>query len=234
MDGPLFPDYQTRDVLLDLKPYIDKDGYDLSQLADQGVADFTTADGGQYGLPRDLNTVVLYYNKAMFDAAGLPYPDDTWDWAKLVEVGKQLTLTRTATGRPTSGASTPRPPTWRTTGLARVAERRRHHGRRRQVHGRRQPRGGGRDPVPPGPDLQGQDHAPNRASAASTGRRLRAGPARWRINGSWLVPTHAAAGLDFGIAPLPAGPGRDASRRSTRPASSSTRGPSRPTRPGSS
>ena len=27
----------------------------------------------------------------MFDAAGLAYPDDTWDWAKLVEVGKQLT-----------------------------------------------------------------------------------------------------------------------------------------------
>ena len=24
MDGPLFPDYQARDVLLDLKPYIDK------------------------------------------------------------------------------------------------------------------------------------------------------------------------------------------------------------------
>ena len=55
MDGPLFPDYQSRDVLLDLKPFIDRDGYDLTQLADQGVADFTTADGGQYGLPRDLN-----------------------------------------------------------------------------------------------------------------------------------------------------------------------------------
>ena len=25
-------------------------------------------------------------------------------------------------------------------------------------------------------------------------------------NGSWLVPTHLAAGIDFGIAPLPAGP----------------------------
>ncbi len=90
MDGPLFPDYQSRDVLLDLKPYIDRDGYDLTQLADQGVADFTTA-GGQFGLPRDLNVIALYYNKAMFDAAGIPYPDDTWDWAKLVEVGKQLT-----------------------------------------------------------------------------------------------------------------------------------------------
>ena len=27
----------------------------------------------------------------MFDAAGIPYPDETWDWDKLVEVGKQLT-----------------------------------------------------------------------------------------------------------------------------------------------
>ena len=91
MDGPLFPDYQSRDVLLDLKPYIDKSGYDLSQLADQAVGDFTTP-GGQFGLPRDLNVIALYYNKKMFDAAKIPYPDDTWDWAKLVEVGKKLTL----------------------------------------------------------------------------------------------------------------------------------------------
>ena len=86
MDGPLFPDYKTRDVLLDLKPFIDRSGYDLTQLADQAVADFTTP-GGQFGLPRDLNVIALFYNKKMFDAAGLPYPDDTWDWAKLVEVG---------------------------------------------------------------------------------------------------------------------------------------------------
>src|SRR6476661_2807699 len=66
MDGPLFPDYQSRDVLLDLKPYIDKSGYDLGQLADQAVGDFTTANG-QFGLPRDLNVIALFYNKAMFD-----------------------------------------------------------------------------------------------------------------------------------------------------------------------
>ncbi|HEX2756538.1 MAG TPA: extracellular solute-binding protein, partial [Candidatus Limnocylindrales bacterium] len=91
MDGPLFPDYQSRDVLLDLKPFIDRDGYDLGNLADQAEADFTTA-GGQFGVPRDLNVVALYYNKKMFDAAGISYPDDTWDWAKLVEVAKQLTI----------------------------------------------------------------------------------------------------------------------------------------------
>ena len=98
MDGPLFPDYQARDVLLDLQPLIERDGYDLSQLADQGVGVFKTADGAQFGLPRDLNVVVLYYNKKMFDAAGIPYPDDTWDWAKLIEVGKQLTLDTNSDG----------------------------------------------------------------------------------------------------------------------------------------
>ena len=115
MDGPLFPDYQTRDVLLDLKPFIDRDGYDLGQLADQAVADFTTPDG-QFGLPRDLNVVALYYNKAMFDAAGIPYPDDTWDWAKLTDVAKKLTLRDASRKDRPSGASTPSRPTWRTSG----------------------------------------------------------------------------------------------------------------------
>ena len=46
------------------------------------MAHFTTPEG-QFGLPRDLNVVALYYNKAMFDAAGLAYPDDTWTWDKL-------------------------------------------------------------------------------------------------------------------------------------------------------
>ena len=100
MDGPLFPDYQSRDVLLDLAPYIERDGFDLTALADAGVAHFTTADGGQYGLPRDLNVVALYYNKAMFDAAGIPYPDETWTWDTLVEVGKQLTLDADGDGQP--------------------------------------------------------------------------------------------------------------------------------------
>src|SRR6185436_12086997 len=63
MDGPLYPDYQSRDVLLDLTPYIERDAFDLTALADAGVAHFTTPEG-QFGLPRDLNVVGLYYNKA--------------------------------------------------------------------------------------------------------------------------------------------------------------------------
>ncbi len=98
MDGPLYPDYQSRDVLLDLTPYIERDAFDLTALADAGVAHFTTPEG-QFGLPRDLNVVGLYYNKAMFDAAGIAYPDDTWTWDTLVDVGKQLTLDKDGDGQ---------------------------------------------------------------------------------------------------------------------------------------
>jgi multiple sugar transport system substrate-binding protein len=47
--------------------------------------------GGIYGLPQGADTVVLFYNKKHFDDAKIPYPDDTWDFAKQVEVAGKLT-----------------------------------------------------------------------------------------------------------------------------------------------
>jgi len=44
-----------------------------------------------YGLPWISQPVLLYYNPVLFDAAGIPYPDNTWDWAKFTEVAKSLT-----------------------------------------------------------------------------------------------------------------------------------------------
>lgn len=38
------------------------------------------ADGTQYALPSSFSTVVLYYNKDLFDAAGLDYPSADWTW----------------------------------------------------------------------------------------------------------------------------------------------------------
>ncbi len=42
------------------------------------------------------NSLVMYYNKDMFDAAGLPYPPanaaDAWTWEEFVDVAKKLTL----------------------------------------------------------------------------------------------------------------------------------------------
>jgi multiple sugar transport system substrate-binding protein len=46
---------------------------------------------------------------------------------------------------------------------------------------------------------------------AETGDAFEQGLAAMEINGSWLVPTHEAAGLTFGIAPLPRGAAGQAS-----------------------
>lgn len=90
MDAPLYPDYQSRDVLLNLQSYIDRDNFDLSGYYDTSLTCYETADG-YYGLPRDIQPSVMYYNKDMFDEAGVPYPDESWTWDDMIEAGKKLT-----------------------------------------------------------------------------------------------------------------------------------------------
>lgn len=48
-------------------------------------------DGVQYGLPESFSVVVLIYNKDLFDAAGLDYPDDSWTWADEKAAAEKLT-----------------------------------------------------------------------------------------------------------------------------------------------
>lgn len=46
-----------------------------------------------YGLRITSNNLALFYNKDLFDAAGLDYPDDTWKWDDLRNAAKTLTDT---------------------------------------------------------------------------------------------------------------------------------------------
>jgi len=45
-----------------------------------------------YGLPWIAQPVVTYYNKDLFDAAGLAYPDPDWTWDDFTTLAKALTL----------------------------------------------------------------------------------------------------------------------------------------------
>ena len=76
MDGPLYLDWQSRDVLLNLQPYIDKASGFLDGFYPQTLQGYKASDG-YYGLPRDFQTIALFYNKDMFDAAGVAYPTAT-------------------------------------------------------------------------------------------------------------------------------------------------------------
>lgn len=44
-------------------------------------------------IPSDVApTACVFYNKQMFEQAGLPFPKDNWDWNEFVEIAKKLTL----------------------------------------------------------------------------------------------------------------------------------------------
>lgn len=47
-------------------------------------------DGVQYGLPESFSTVLLFYNKDLFDQAGLEYPTDEWTWSDALEAATAI------------------------------------------------------------------------------------------------------------------------------------------------
>ena len=83
--------YGSNKMLLDLNDYIkDSKDVDLKNFP-EGLNKIYNINEHQYAIPKDYDTIGLWYNKKMFDEAGIPYPDDSWNWDKLKEVAKKLT-----------------------------------------------------------------------------------------------------------------------------------------------
>lgn len=59
---------------------------------DADVMNMGVVDGSQSYLVKDYNPMCLWYNKDLFDAAGVDYPTDDWTWDDLYEAAKKLTV----------------------------------------------------------------------------------------------------------------------------------------------
>lgn len=55
-----------------------------------GPMESTMMDGKHYGIPFATNCTALFYNKDLFDAAGVAYPDENTTWDEFREKAKQL------------------------------------------------------------------------------------------------------------------------------------------------
>ena len=99
MDAPLYPDYYTRGVLQNLQPYLNKEKGFLDDFFPITLTAYKTPQG-YYGLPRDFQTIALYYNKDRFKAAGLKEPDETWTWETFRQACKKLTVDANKDGKP--------------------------------------------------------------------------------------------------------------------------------------
>jgi multiple sugar transport system substrate-binding protein len=86
------------DQLLDLTPYIGE--VDLSEI-DQALIDVYNVDGKQIGIPMAVYSSFIYYNKSLFEEAGLPepphevgeqYDGKDWTWETVRELAMKLTV----------------------------------------------------------------------------------------------------------------------------------------------
>ena len=73
---------------LPLDDLIQQDGIDLSNFLYPDA--LRNADGALMALPYRTDRFVLYYNRDMFDAAGIAYPDADMTWDALVDTALQL------------------------------------------------------------------------------------------------------------------------------------------------
>lgn len=88
----LFVTFQSKDVLLDLNPYIAKDAELKTEDFYPEIINRFTVRGKLYAIPRDTAPYAcVYYNKKLFDEANIPYPTDDWDVFDLLDKAKKLT-----------------------------------------------------------------------------------------------------------------------------------------------
>lgn len=99
--------YASKGAFLDIEKFLERDKKEIDP-SDfyPGMLDEWRYKGVLYGLPTWTAASGVYYNKNIFDKAGLKYPDDTWTWDTLVENGKKLTI-KDAQGKITQYAFTP-------------------------------------------------------------------------------------------------------------------------------
>jgi multiple sugar transport system substrate-binding protein len=88
------------DQLLDIGPYIESSGVDLSEIP-QALIDAYNVNGAQIGIPMAVYPSFIYYNKTLFDEADLAYPPhevgeqyegQDWTWETVRELAMLLTV----------------------------------------------------------------------------------------------------------------------------------------------
>ena len=76
------PFWAQKGQLVDMNPLVEKD-MTQAQIDDYAKPHwnaFANPHVGRFAMPMYMGTIVLFYNKDMFDAKGVAYPDNTWAW----------------------------------------------------------------------------------------------------------------------------------------------------------
>lgn len=91
VDASSQADFIENGVLRDLTPYVNRDdAFELDAFF-PNVVDIGRKGDRLYTVPIGFTPMVMYYNKRLFDEAGVPYPRPGWDYADFLDKAKRLT-----------------------------------------------------------------------------------------------------------------------------------------------
>ncbi|WP_426186430.1 ABC transporter substrate-binding protein [Microbacterium sp. TWP3-1-2b2] len=90
MNGPNFQLFASNDLLAPLSPLEEAGLVDTANYPD-AMNDIYTLDDTQYGIPKDFDTIAVFYNKAIFERAGVDAPTADWTWDDYRSIAKEIT-----------------------------------------------------------------------------------------------------------------------------------------------
>lgn len=96
MPAERLPVYADRGAFVPLDDFYASD--EGAGAVNPGAVEMVTVGGTTYGVPTGFVPLAVYYNQALFDAAGIDAPPATWD--EWVEVSKELTVDENGDGTP--------------------------------------------------------------------------------------------------------------------------------------
>lgn len=88
-DIPSYYGWLSRGQIIPLDDYIKSSKVDLSTYS--GAVEQLSSDGKTYALPFRSDIWILYYNKAIFDAAKVDYPTNDMTWSEFDALARKLT-----------------------------------------------------------------------------------------------------------------------------------------------
>lgn len=83
----------SKDVMMPLGKFVENDADAKVLLEDiaPALVDVLKVENELYFFPHSWNNMVMYYNKSLFDEAGIPYPSENWTWQEFLEIAQKLT-----------------------------------------------------------------------------------------------------------------------------------------------
>ncbi len=84
-------EYISNGKLQNLSPYMAHDNVSPNNYYPSLLSPFACTKGQIYGIPKDWNSLGVFYNKTMFQTAGLTAPSSNWTWSDMQTDAQKLT-----------------------------------------------------------------------------------------------------------------------------------------------